>query len=63
MKVYRITPDCDCNSHCEDNLESAVQAVETWLSEGGGAVGQYLTVEIIEMSREAFDALPEYDGP
>jgi len=61
MKVYRIYPDTGCNPHCEDNIESTLQAVETWLSEGD--IGMMVTVITEEMSQGQFDALPEYEGP
>ena len=61
MKVYRVTPDKQCASHTENNLSSAISAAQTWLSEG--EVGTELTIEVLEMSQEDYDNLPEYEGP
>ncbi len=61
MKVYRITPDKDCNSHIEDNMVSAIFSVEEWLKDSDK--GTIVSIEILEMSQEEYDSLPEYEGP
>ena len=62
MKVYKITPDFGCNAHVEADLDSAMQAVRTWLTECGDP-GQELTVEILTMTEEEYMSLGEYEGP
>ena len=61
MKIYKVFPDVRVNPHCEGNIESAVQSVQTCLEEGG--IGTTVMVKIIEMEKEKFDSLPEYEGP
>jgi len=62
MKVYKITPDFDCNPHIEADLDSAMQATRTWLTECGDP-GQELTIEVLEMTEEDYLNLGEYEGP
>ena len=61
MKVYKITPCYQCNSHSEDSIESAVSSVQEWLKESD--VGNIIKIEILEMTKKEYDALPEYLGP
>jgi len=61
MKVYQVYPDLHCAPHCEDTLEKAVEATKCWLEDG--EVGALVSIKILEMSQEEYDALPEYDGP
>jgi len=43
------------------NITSALNAVDTWLSESGKGV--IISIEVLEMTRLDFLALPEYEGP
>ena len=61
MNVYKIYPDRGCNPHYEDNIESALDAIDTWLIEGG--IGTEVIIEIISMTQDEFNDLPEYEGP
>ena len=61
MRVYRIKPGTDLNPHCEDSIEATLSAVEMWLQEG--TKGTKVIIEIMEMTKEEFIALPEYEGP
>ena len=61
MKVYRITPDKQCNSHIENSLESAVGSIEQWLEDSDK--GTIVTVEIMDMTEKDYSLLPEYEGP
>ena len=61
MTVYRVTPDKDCAAHTEDNISSAISAVNEWLIES--EPGTEVTIEVLEMSRDEYDNLPEYEGP
>ncbi len=61
MRIYKVKPGKDCNPHCEDNIESALSAVEEWLKESD--IGTVVSIAIIRMTDEEFDALPEYEGP
>ncbi len=57
MRLYKITPGADCNSCIEKKAEAAL----VWLQEA--SIGEKVTIEIIEMSEEEYEKLPEFVGP
>ncbi len=57
MIVYKTYPDKDC-SPC---IEKSPQAVMIWLQEA--QPGETITVEVMEMSEDEYNSLPEYMGP
>ena len=61
MVVYKVFPCPGCSPHCEDSIKSAIFSIETWLQEG--SVGDLVSVRIIEMGEDEYNALPEYQGP
>lgn len=57
MKVYQVTPDkdlCPCT-------EKDPKAVLVWLEES--EIGAVTTIDVMEMTEEEYNALPEYMGP
>ena len=56
MRVYRIRPDGG-NSCCE----AAAEAITEWLEEA--QQGDTFIIDILEMSLEEYQNLPEYMGP
>lgn len=61
MLVYEVTPDKGCCAHTEDSISSAILSAHEWLKESDE--GTELTIKVIEMSKEDYDNLPEYEGP
>ena len=57
VKVFKITPDkdlCPCT-------EKDFNAVLPWLEESES--GAVITIEVMEMTEEEYESLPEYMGP
>jgi hypothetical protein len=57
MKVYNISPGKGCNKCCEKDPKNAL----IWLEEA--EPGETITIDVMEMSEEDFNSLPEYMGP
>ena len=57
IRVYRVTPAPGMNSCCEKDLKMVLP----WLEEA--SFGETIKIEILEMTPESYDALPEYMGP
>ncbi len=57
MKVYRVEPDKGLNKCTEKHI----QDILVWFEES--EPGSVITIEVLEMSEDDYDALPEYMGP
>ena len=57
MKIFKVYPDVDLNPCCEKDPA----AVLPWLEES--EPGETIKIEVIEMTEEEYDKLPEYMGP
>lgn len=57
-RYWKITPFGDKSSCYVD--EGDIGSIESWLD--GMTTGYGLTVEVVEMSEEKFNSLPEYEG-
>ncbi len=57
MKVFDVMADTDLNS-C---IEKDPKDVLIWLEES--EPGAIITIDVMEMSEEEYNALPEYMGP
>ena len=57
MKVFNVFPGKGLNPCCEDKIENVIP----WLEES--IPGDSLRIDILEMTKEEYDALPEYMGP
>lgn len=57
MKVYKTTPDIGLNSCCEKDPKLAL----FWLE--AATPGEIITIEVLEMSEEEYNSLPEFTGP
>lgn len=57
MKVYTIQPGKDLNSCTEKDIKNIIP----WLEES--EIGDIITIEVVEMSEEEYNFLPEYMGP
>lgn len=55
--VYKITPGKDLNPCCERDPKMIL----SWLEEADK--GDTIKIEILEMTPEEYDSLPEYMGP
>jgi hypothetical protein len=56
-RIYKVSPGKSLNPCCEDDIKN----VMSWLQEA--EAGEVITIEILEMTPEEYDALPEYMGP
>lgn len=61
MKVYKVTPCKDLNTCCEKDINSVMACIMAWIEDP--QAGDPLTIEIIEMSENEDNSLPEYMGP
>ena len=57
MKAYKITPEPNFNSCIETNINGVI----VWCVEAD--FGEKITIEILEISEEEYNKLPEYKGP
>ena len=57
MIVFKVWPGVDLNPCCEKDPA----AVLVWLEEA--EPGETIKIEVIEMTEEEYDKLPEYMGP
>ncbi len=55
--MYKVIPGKGCNPCCEKEIKS----VCVWLEEA--EVGDELKIEVIEMTENEYNELPEYMGP
>ena len=62
MKVYKITPGEGNNPYVESNLKVVREQLFDWLKDA--EIGEKaITVDVLEMSEEKYNKLPEYMGP
>lgn len=57
MKVFKITPDIDANPYIEKEIDN----IAVWLEES--EIGDKITIDVINMSEEDYNNLPDYMGP
>ena len=57
IKVFRVTPGKDLNPFSEVEIKDVI----LWLEEA--QPGDTITIEVLEMSKQEYDNLPEYMGP
>jgi hypothetical protein len=57
MKIYKITPGEMLNPVCEKDSTSIL----SWLEEAES--GEKIVIDIIEMTEDEYNDLPEYMGP
>jgi len=56
MKVFKVSPDKGLTPCYEDKIENII----LWLEES--MPGDSIRIDILEMTKEEYDALPEYMG-
>ena len=62
MRVYKITPGEGNNPYVESNLKVVREQLFDWLKDA--ELGKKaITVDVLEMSEEEYNKLPEYMGP
>ena len=57
MKGFKVFPDKGLTPYYEDKIENII----LWLEES--MPGDSIRIDILEMTKEEYDALPEYMGP
>jgi hypothetical protein len=57
MKVYKVMPCPDCSPFYTDKNGD----IGDWAFDSD--IDSSFTVEVVDMSKEEFDNLPEYEGP
>ena len=57
MKVFKVYPGVDLNPCCEKYPADVL----VWLEEA--EPGEVVKIEVMEMTEEEYEALPEYEGP
>ena len=61
MKVYQITLAKETCPFTEKTIAKAIEGIKSELD--GAEVGQEITIKVLEMTEQEYDALPEWMGP